>query len=456
MKRILIIEDFKDTIDLIKNVLEDDNELYFATTSKEAFEILQNNPIDLVITDLKLPDTSGLEILKIIKNLDPKISVIIVTGYGSITSAVDAMKNGAFDYLTKPLDIDELKIVIERAFEQIKLRNELKDLKKQLSKNYGLENIIARSPKMLKLFEKVNQVSQTNATVLISGESGTGKELLARAIHFNSLRKDNDILAINCGALPENLLESELFGYEKGAFTGATSMKPGKFELANKGTIFLDEIGELTLFTQVKLLRVLEQKEFMRLGGNRVISVDVRVVAATNKNLDEEVAEGRFREDLYYRLKVFEINIPPLRERVEDIPLIAHHYLKMFSEQYKKKIEGFSNDAMHILKNYSWPGNVRELKNMIESIVIVSDKPFIGKEMISLENQHVPMQNRGNISTVDAGFKGDLERTLEEVEKEYIGKVYESTGRNKSKTAQKLGIGRSTLIRKLKQYNIEK
>jgi len=455
MKHILIIEDLKDTIDLIKNVLEDDYELLFAKTSKEAFHILQNHSIDLVITDLKLPDSSGLDILKIIRNLDPNISVVIVTGYGSITSAVEAMKNGAFDYLTKPLDIDELRIVIERAFEQRKLRDDLKDLKNQLSQRYGLENVIARSSKMLKVFEKVNQVSQTNATVLISGESGTGKELLAHAIHFNSQRKENDFLAINCGALPESLLESELFGYEKGAFTGATSMKPGKFELANKGTIFLDEIGELTLFTQVKLLRVLEQKEFMRLGGNRVISVDVRVVAATNKNLDEEVSAGRFREDLFYRLKVFEIDIPPLRERPEDIPLIAHHYLKLFSEQYKKNIEGFSNEAMHVLRNYSWPGNVRELKNLIESIVIVSDKALIEKEMISLDSPATPVRAVGSGSE-DGLLSGmNLNMTLEEVEEEFIRKVYELNDRNKSKTAQALGIGRSTLIRKLKQFKIE-
>ncbi len=446
--RILIIEDLKDTIDLIKNALGDEYELYFTTTAAEAFQVLKLNKIDLIITDLKLPDSTGLDLLKILNKQGLNITVIIVTGYGSITSAVNAMKSGAFDYLTKPLDIDELKIVIERAFHQKKLRAEIKDLKFQLSEKYGFDNIIARSPNMLKVFEKVKQVGETNATVLVTGESGTGKELIAKAIHFNSNKKNNSFIAINCGALPENLLESELFGYEKGAFTGATSRKMGKFELANKGTLFLDEIAELSLFTQVKLLRFLELKEFMRLGGNRVISVDVRLIAATNKNLEDEVQAGRFREDLYYRLKVFEIFLPPLRERKNDIPLIAVHYLKEFSKQYKKKIECFSKEAIEKLKKYNWPGNIRELKNLIESIVIVIDKSTITPDEISLKfNSEETFETEFPVWDFDG-------KTLEECEKEIISRAYFQNNKNKTKTANVLGIGRTTLIRKLKKFNI--
>lgn len=450
IKRILIIEDFKDTVDLIRSVLDEDYETFFARTSEQAFHILKSNKIDLIITDLKLPDSSGLEILRILKKLEPNIDVIIVTGYGSITSAVEAMKLGAFDYLTKPLDIEELQIVIERAFKQRKLKLDLKDLKHQLLDKYGFENIIGKSEKMFRVFEKVKQVAETNATVLVTGESGTGKELIAKAIHFNSSRKDHSFLAINCGALPENLLESELFGYEKGAFTGATTNKMGKFELANKGTLFLDEIGELSLFTQVKLLRFLEQKEFMRVGGNRVISVDVRLIAATNRNLTEAVKEGNFREDLYYRLKVFEIFIPPLRERKEDIPLIALHYLKKFNKQYKKEITGFSKQAMEKMKMYSWPGNVRELKNMIESIVIITSQNTITDDLISFSDTlPVGSVQPDSVNVLPIG------RTLEEYEKEIIEKTYNANEKNKTRTAKVLGIGRSTLIRKLKQYNIE-
>ena len=395
---------------------------------------------------------SGLEALETIKSYNPAIPVIIMTAYSSVETAVAALKQGAHDYLTKPLDFDKLRLTLERAMEHTRLKEENRLLRENLGQQFDSQNIIGKSPSMLKLFETVAQVAPSEATVLISGESGTGKELIAGALHFNSPRKSGPFVKINCAAITETLLESELFGHERGAFTGADRRREGRFSQAHGGTLFLDEVSEMSLMMQVKLLRALQEREFNRVGGETTIQVDVRVIAATNKNLMEQINEGAFREDLYYRLNVVELQVPPLMTRKEDIPLLAQHFLEMFATKNRKAIKGFTPKAMDGLIRYDWPGNVRELMNAVERGVVLArsnyldeaDFPFVKDS--SIQNDH-DLANPAELSV-----QGDV--PLNEVEKTVILNTLEAAGGNKSEAARRLGITRKTLHKKLKAYGV--
>ncbi len=401
----------------------------------------------LVISDVMLPDMNGLDILRKLKEKAPNSTILIITAYGTIKDAVEALKIGAFDYITKPFALDEFKLIIDKAVEFKELKDENLRLHKELVHCYNFPNIIGESPKMKEVYEIINKVSQIDSTVFILGESGTGKELVASTLHFQSHRKKGPYIKVNCAALPEHLVESELFGYEKGAFTGASQRKPGRFELADKGTIFLDEIADLSGAVQTKLLRVLQEDgSFERVGGVQTLNVDVRVIAATNKNIEEEVKSGRFREDLYYRLNVIPLNLPPLRERKEDIALLMDSFLETYNCAFGKRVN-FSSEAQKALMDYDYPGNVRELKNILERTVALAsgDVVFIESLPAHIINQQV------NVSSI---------RTLAEIsfesEKRHIVKTLELTKGNKSKTAQILGINRKTLWEKIKLYNIQK
>jgi two-component system response regulator HydG len=398
--------------------------------------------------DIRMIKVSGLVAMEVIQKLNPEIPIVIMTAYASIDTAVGAIKNGAYDYLTKPIDFDKLRLTIERATERLRLKEENQMLRLSLKEQFDRQNIIARSNVMTQLLDTVAQVATSEATVLITGESGTGKELIAGATHYNSARREGPFVKINCAAITETLLESELFGHEKGAFTGAQRRKEGKFVQAHGGSIFLDEVSEMPLSMQVKLLRVLQEREITRVGGEEVIPIDVRVITATNKNLADLVREGKFREDLYYRLNVVDLYLPALHERREDIPPIAQHYLSILAEKNRKKIDGFTPEAMDLLVRYRWPGNVRELINTVERGVVLCQSQYVGTESLRLmeEEQMEPAHTTG-------GFSGEV-RPLEEVEKEAILFTLEATGNNKSETARQLGITRKTLHKKLKAYGV--
>jgi len=414
----------------------------------EAVQMVQIGPFDLILMDIRMLKVSGLEALHRIKTINPAIPVIIMTAYASVETALTALKNGAYDYLIKPLDFDELRLTMERAMEHHVLRQENRQLRLSLSSQFSYRNMIGRSPIMARLLETVEQVAPSDATILISGESGTGKELVAGAIHYNSLRKDGPFIKVNCAALTETLLESELFGHEKGAFTGAIRRKEGRIFQAHQGTLFLDEISEMSAAMQVKLLRVLQEREITRVGGEETIKVDVRILAATNKDLLQEIKAGRFRPDLYYRLNVVHLELPHLRERSEDIPLLAVHFLKTFSSKNNKKIKGFTPQAMDWLIKYHWPGNVRELMNVVERGVVLSqaeyldltDLPVIPEQ--GLQQYIQPKENIG------------VELPLDEVEKAAIIKALDNVQGNKSEAARRLGITRRTLHKKLKKYGL--
>jgi DNA-binding NtrC family response regulator len=385
-----------------------------------------------------------------IRERNPEVKIIILTAYGSIPLAVEAVKKGAYDYITKPFDNDELLIVIQRALEHSRLTEEVSRLRQEIRGAYTFGNIIGSSDPMHRIFEQVKRVCETNATVLVQGESGTGKELVARAIHYNSPRKEKPLVAINCGAIPENLIESEFFGYEKGAFTDAKERKTGKFEQAESGTLFLDEIGELPLESQVKLLRALEDRAVTRIGGRETIPVDVRIIAATNKDLLREVERKAFRLDLLYRLNVFAITIPPLRERREDIPLLAEHFIAKFNRQLGLTVGNITHAAMEALRIYSWPGNVRDLDNAIQSAMILARNGIVDLE-------DLPLRVRGyadSITKTGAGEK-ELDGYVEQAEKKLILQVLERNGYNRGKTAEELGVSRKTLFNKMRKYGIE-
>ncbi len=373
--RILIADDEPNIRRVLAAVLEKDGyEVVVAENGKKAFDIVNtNNGIDVLITDLVMPDINGVELLEAARQINPSISVILITAHGSIKSAVDAMRLGAFDYITKPFEMDELKVVVKRAFEHTKLVDENRVLRQQLTSRYKFDNIIGASSRMQDVFHLVERVADTRASVLIRGESGTGKELIARALHFNSSRRENPFVPVVCIALSEQLLESELFGHEKGSFTGAIGQKPGRFEMAHKGTLFLDEIGDIPGTVQMKLLRVLQEREFERVGGLKTIKVDVRLVTATNQDLEKGVKEGKFREDLFYRLQVVQINLPPLRERSEDVPLLVEHFIGKYAKENGKMIKFASPEALEIMMDYKWPGNVRQLENTVERAIVLAD-----------------------------------------------------------------------------------
>lgn len=419
-----------------------------ATSGKEGLKIIEDGELDIIITDLIMHDIDGMQILKKTKERLPEAEVILITGYGTVETAVDAMQKGAATYLLKPININHLRAEVNKLVEKQELVRNNKELHKQLDEKYGLSGIIGNSPKMQKVLTIVNQISGTTATILITGESGTGKELISKIIHNNSPRKNNPMVVLNAAAIPENLLESELFGHEKGAFTGALYQRKGKFEYASHGTLFLDEIGDMPLSTQVKLLRVIEDGVVTRVGSNEAIEVDVRLIAATNQDLEKLIKEGKFREDLYFRLNVVSIKLPPLRERFEDIPLLIDAFLREFSQIHNKKISIISPEARKTLYKYPWPGNVRELKNCIESMVVVCMKTTIDTENIP---DHI-LQRSGEISATP-GLSAGI--TIEEAERELIKSTLATVGGNREEAAKMLGIGERTLYRKLDRYGFK-
>jgi len=418
-----------------------------ASSGKEGLSIIEEGGIDIVITDLKMDGISGEEVVRRVTTEHPGIPVIVLTGHGSIDDATASIKAGAFDFLTKPLDLDHLNIVVKNALHGKILAEQNKELKEKLSKSISGsdDDMIGKSSQIVKVRQMIEKAAPSKASVLITGESGVGKELVARAIHNKSERKDKPFVIVHCAALSESLIESELFGFEKGAFTGAESMHKGRFELADGGTIFLDEIGEINQATQVKLLRVLQERKFERVGGEKTIEVDVRVVAATNKNLEQEVRLGNFREDLYYRLNVIRIEMPSLRERKDDIPLLMHSFLRRFNIENEKNITGFDNRSKSAMIKYNWPGNIRELKNCVESAVVMCTGPQIKIE--DLPNS-VRAKSEEHTIQIPVGI------TMDEAEKIIIQENLAANNGNKSKTADMLGIGRKTLHRKLDEFNI--
>ncbi|MEE9121214.1 MAG: sigma-54 dependent transcriptional regulator [Syntrophobacteria bacterium] len=447
--KILVVDDEPSHRQMLEAVLTADGyEVQQADDGQEAINSVEERFYDLILMDVRMSRVSGIEALKKIKELSPGIPVIIMTAYASVSTAVDALKSGAYDYLTKPLDIEELKILVSKALRQRQLEQENVYLRERLGDRFDFSNIIGRSSAMRDLFETVALVAPTEATVLIAGESGTGKELIANAIHQNSPRTDRPFIKVNCAALPETLLESELFGHEKGAFTGALARKQGRFQLAHRGSIFLDEIGEMSPTTQTKILRVLQEREFEPLGSTQTVKVDTRVVTATNKNLEEEIQEGRFREDLYYRLNVVTLEVPPLRERREDISLLTDFFLKQYAEKNRRLIKGFTPRAMDLLMRHGWPGNVRELENVVERAVIMARGDVISQT--ELPDTLRELEAETEKATVDL----TPGRSLKEMEREMILRTLEETGGNRTRSAKILGISRRTLQLKLKDYGI--
>lgn len=447
-RSILIIDDERGTREAMGKILRLDYDITLAEDGEKGINLLNRNHYDLILSDIRMePGPSGLDVLAASLKLTPPPPCILFTAYGSIETAVEAVKQGAFDFVTKPVNFDRLEIIIRRALESVSLKEENTELKRKLGSSFGVKGMIGNSAKMKNIIETIEQVAPTRTTVLITGESGTGKELVAQAIHQCSGRTGK-FVPVHCSALPDNLIESELFGHERGAFTGAVEMRKGRFELAEGGTIFLDEIGEIPLHIQVKLLRVLESRSFERIGGSETIVTDARVVAATNRDLKKMVEEGTFREDLFYRLDVVSLEIPPLRERKEDIPLLVKHYLDVFNKENGKDI-GITETAMASLCAYAWPGNIRELRNCVERMVVLCR----GK-MIELEN--VPVDIREGVTpgiakTVLSQPSCDLECN----EKMLIERALNECGGNRTKAAEKLGISRRTLHRKLHTYNLE-
>jgi len=428
--------------------------LQLAKDGVEAFELFENDHFDVVITDLKMPRMNGYELLKKIREINSTVPIIIITAFGTIESAVEAMQSGAIDYITKPFEEEKIKLTIEKALEIRKILDENKVLKNQIAERYNFQSIIAESPEMKKVIELAKEVSQSNSTVLILGESGTGKELLTRAIHLNSPRAGGPFVPINCAAIPDTLLESELFGHEKGSFTGAIERKMGKFELSTNGTLFLDEIAEMSLPLQAKILRATEEKTFERIGGLKPIKCDIRFIIATNKNLLKLVNENKFREDLYYRISVFPILIPPLRERKSDIMPLTKHFLEKYCKEIGKHIPTISKKAEEFLLNQKWEGNVRELQNIIERAVILLKGDTLTPELlirdVYQEFHQLESTQKGNdyFPFLKEGF------SLEEYEKSLILKALEISNYNKSKAAKILGISRATLRYRLEKYNI--
>ncbi|MBN2534310.1 MAG: sigma-54-dependent Fis family transcriptional regulator [Spirochaetales bacterium] len=442
---VMVVDDEKNIREGLGKTLQlDGYNVILAADGEDAYQELKTSEIDLIIADLKMPRLSGEKLLTMVVAEYPTIPVIILTGHGTIEAAVTAMRNGAYDFLTKPINLDRFSLLVKRALSNRELVLQHRALQEELEKRKQFPNIIGKSAQMKKIFEVVNQVAPTKASVLITGESGVGKELFADAIHYNSPRAGKPFIKVHCAALSETLLESELFGHEKGAFTGAIGKKKGRFELSDGGTIFLDEIGEINQNIQIKILRVLQEKTFERVGGEETLKVDIRLISATNKDLMEEIKKGTFREDLYYRLNVVNIAIPPLRERKEDVSLLIAAFMKEFAKENGKTIEGIDPKAKGNLYNYSWPGNIRELRNCIESAVVMCKGNII-------TNEDLPSYIQ---SDSDNYIKLSLGMTLAEAEKEIIRNTLNYQKGNKTKTADILGIGRKTLHRKLKEYSL--
>ncbi|HZN45900.1 MAG TPA: sigma-54 dependent transcriptional regulator [Nitrospiraceae bacterium] len=443
-KRVLLVDDEPRVRASLKMVLEPAYDILEAADAQQGLEAFKRESPSLVLLDVILPGTDGLSVLQTMRAEDPSIPVIMLTGTKSVKTAVDAMKLGAADYLSKPFDIEELRIVVDRTLNSQELEREVRQLRAQVVQRYAFHNLIGKSPSMQEIYAKIEQVADSRTTVLVTGESGTGKELVAKAIHYNSSRRERPFIALNCAALPETLIESELFGHEKGSFTDATARRVGQFELANSGTLFLDEIGDLSATTQAKLLRVLQEREFNRIGGVQPIKVDVRIIAATNKNLDELVRKGLFREDLYYRINVIALYLPPLRERGEDIPLLAKHFLVKRIEEEKRPAQEFSKDSLELISRYPWPGNVREMENIVEQAFIWSK----GCHVITPE--HLPTILRTDTRSTslrDDTLAGrlSLEKAVMEFEREIILDALKRTNYVQTHAATMLGISRRML-----------
>ena len=454
METILVVEDKESMAEMLKETLETEGyRVVCARNGTEGTRYLKEGKIDLVLTDLKVPQKSGIEILKTSKEENPLVPVIVMTAFGSVETAVAAMKEGAFDFIAKPFDTDHLLMLIKRALETQRLLTENILLKEEFALKFGLPRIIGMSEKILSVAQIVQKVAPTKTTVLLIGESGTGKELFARAIHNLSNRKHYPFVPINCAAIPRDLLESELFGHEKGSFTGADAKKLGKFELADKGTIFLDEIGDMDLIIQSKLLRAIEEGDIERVGAVKAINVDVRIVAASNKDLEKAMEEKIFREDLYYRLNVFPIRIPPLRERREDIPLLVEYFLNKYCHEIKTPVKSISRDSLDMLMNYHWKGNVRELENTIERAVILCDGDVILSEYITLSKQYGAGSARTQV--VNGTLAAVAKEALRAAETERIRSALKETKGNKSRAAEILQVSYKTLLTKIKEYSIE-
>ena len=458
MCRVLVVDDEKDMRYLLSRILkEDGNDVEVADTGKRALQLFKKSPPDLVLLDLKIPgEIDGLEVLKTIKTMSPDTSVVILTAYGSIESTVETIRLGAYDYLTKPFDNERLRLTIKRTLESQKLTREVVQLQSELKKEANLESVMGSSPEIKRVFEQIGKVANTNFTVLIEGESGTGKEVVANAIHRASSRKNAPFVAVDCGAIPDTLIESELFGYEKGAFTGADREKKGQFEMANRGTIFLDEIGNLPYHVQNKLLRMIQERKVQKLGGKQTIPVDIRIIAASNIPLAKLEGEGKFRSDLYYRVNEFKIELPPLRKRKEDIPFLVAQFIKEGNMELQKDVKGPSKESLAMLINHSWPGNVRELKNVIKRAVLLAENLVEPSHLIfdngpSAPSQFVAPEER----TEGMPLKEITRKALSFVEKREIERALLRTLGNKTKASRVLQIDYKTLLTKIKEYQIK-
>ena len=455
METVLVVDDEKNYPLILGAVLEEEGfEVLTANSGMEALEIQKTSDVDLVLTDMKMPSMDGLELLEKIKARDPDCPVIMMTAYGSVDKAVEAMEKGAYSYILKPFDNEKLVVYVNKAISMYSVVKENRRLRNAVESQYSFGNIIGKSKVMLDVYENIKKVAPSSATVLIEGDSGTGKELVAKSIHFNSPRRDKPFIAVNCSALAENLLESELFGHEKGAFTGAVAMKKGRFEMADGGTLFLDEIGELSPGLQIKLLRVLQEKVFERVGGVKSVSVDIRIIAATNKNLKNEMVKQKFREDLFYRLNVVHIVLPPLKQRKEDIHLLAEHFIAKYAHEHKSDtpVEGIANEVQRLFYDYAWPGNVRELENVIERAMVMCTTAKISEADLPKEfkaNAYNTLYLGG--ITADA----HLDETLDLIEKKMISRALKLTGNVQSEAAKLLGIGKSGLNWKIKKFKLD-
>lgn len=449
-KNILVVDDEQPTIDSLTLLLGDHFDLLIARSGEEALQLISSQTPDLVFLDITLQGIDGFEVLKEIKRQDETIEVVMLTADEKAKTAMRAIELGAFHYITKPYDKDDILLVTRRVFEKKHMAEEILSLKDEVEQRNSFHSMVGQDPKMRDLYKLITKVAQTDTTVLITGESGTGKELVAKAIHDQSQRRDGHFKAINCGAIPENLLESELFGHEKGSFTGALERKIGKFEMASGGTLFLDEISSMREPLQVKLLRVLQEREIERVGGMKPIPIDARIIAATNTNLRKLVEGSQFREDLFYRLNVIHIHLPALWERREDIPLLAEHFLQYFSKRFNKSVEGFTRESEQILKDYPWPGNVRELKNVIERAVVLLERGLIGKEHLPLDLS-IP---KGEIPEFSDEDTFSLKAVLDAYERKVLLNILERTGWNQTRASEVLGIHRNTLLVKLDALGI--
>ena len=457
--RILVVDDERSMRELLAIVLRSEGyEVLLAENGRTAIDLLGREPVDILISDIKMPDLSGVDVLRAAKKIDQDILGIMITAFASTETAVEAMRIGACDYLRKPFDIDLLKMKVREKIENRQLKQENVLLKRTLGLAHQFSNIIGRSEAMLEVFKMIETIARTNSTILLTGESGTGKGLVAQAVHFHSLRREKPMVALNCGALPENLLESELFGHMRGSFTGADSNKKGLLEVAERGTVFLDEIGEMSPVMQVKLLRVLQERRFRRVGGLEELQADIRVIAATNQDLAKAIDEGRFREDLYYRINVIPISLPPLRERREDIPLLAQHFMAKYTEQMEKQITGISHEAMDLLVHHEWPGNIRELENVLERAVALEATPVVLPDSLPA-NIRGEASTRNHVSAIapvsglpDTGF--DLEAHVQEIERGYIAEALKRAGGVQVKAAELLGMSFRSFRYYVKKYNL--